>query len=120
MALWVARAGRHGERESYALANNVVTVGWEDVQDLTAIGERDNLLPLLLSEANPKRPTPLTQGLRPLVQPCLILARVVFAPLPKPYHSRCRPLVEPWGLHRQVRGPIQANQRGTRMRGRRR
>lgn len=48
MALWVARAGRHGERESYALSNNVVTVGWEDTQDLTKIGDRDNLLPLLL------------------------------------------------------------------------
>jgi restriction system protein len=56
MALWVARAGKYGERESYALANNVVTVGWEHVEDLTAIGDRDSLLPLLLKtypEENP-------------------------------------------------------------------
>ena len=38
MALWVARAGKYGERESYALAKNVVTVGWEHVDDLTALG----------------------------------------------------------------------------------
>ena len=47
MALWVARAGRHGERESYALANDVVIVGWNDLPDLSAVGTREALLTLM-------------------------------------------------------------------------
>ena len=48
MALWVARAGRHGERESYALSNGAVVVGWEDLPDLSGVTSRDELLPLML------------------------------------------------------------------------
>ena len=29
MTLWVARAGRYGERESFAFENNLVVVGWD-------------------------------------------------------------------------------------------
>ena len=47
MALWVARAGRHGERESYALTNGVVIVGWNDLPDLSAVGTREALLTLM-------------------------------------------------------------------------
>ena len=57
MALWVARAGRHGENEGYALSNNVVVIGWEDLPDLSSFTSRDDLLSLIsntyLSE-NPK------------------------------------------------------------------
>ena len=48
MALWVARAGRHGEWESYALSNGAVVVGWEDLPDLSDVMSRDELLPLML------------------------------------------------------------------------
>ena len=48
MALWVARAGRHGENESYALSNNVVVVGWEDLSDLSSFTSRDALLASML------------------------------------------------------------------------
>ena len=34
MALWVVRAGRHGEREEFALENNVVIIGWGELPDL--------------------------------------------------------------------------------------
>ena len=57
MALWVARAGRHGERESFALENNVVVVGWDDVPDLSGIENREQLLMLLMDtypDENPK------------------------------------------------------------------
>lgn len=47
MTLWVARAGRHGERESFALENNVVVVGWDDVPDLSEMEDREQLLTLL-------------------------------------------------------------------------
>ncbi len=47
MALWVARAGKYGEREQFALDNNVVAVGWPDVPDLSGIGDREQLLELL-------------------------------------------------------------------------
>ena len=47
MALWVVRGGRHGEREEYALENNVVTVGWEALQDLGTIESREGLTSLV-------------------------------------------------------------------------
>ena len=56
MALWVARAGRHGEREGYALENNVVVVGWDDVPDLSGIEDRDQLLNLLTDTYPDKNP----------------------------------------------------------------
>ena len=58
MALWVARAGRHGEREGFALENDVVVVGWDDVPDLSEINDRDQLLKLITDtypDENPKR-----------------------------------------------------------------
>lgn len=57
MTLWVARAGRYGERESFAFENNLVVVGWDDVPDLSGIKNRDQLLELLMDtypEENPK------------------------------------------------------------------
>jgi restriction system protein len=47
MALWAVRAGKHGENENYALENNVVTIGWEDLGDLSGIKTRDALNELM-------------------------------------------------------------------------
>lgn len=47
MALWVVRAGRHGERENYAIDNNSVVTGWHEVPDLSKISDRTALLDLL-------------------------------------------------------------------------
>ncbi len=58
MTLWVARAGRYGERESFALENNAVVVGWDDVPDLSEIEGREQLLKLLTDtypDENPKK-----------------------------------------------------------------
>ena len=49
MSSWVARAGRDGEQEQFALQDNFVVVGWDDVPDLSLLTSRDELLPLLLS-----------------------------------------------------------------------
>ena len=48
MALWLVRAGKHGEQEDYALGNNVAVVGWHELPDLSGIESRDELLSLLL------------------------------------------------------------------------
>ena len=52
MALWVARAGRYGEQEPFALANGCVVVGWDEIGDLSGLSTRDQLLPML-SAADP-------------------------------------------------------------------
>ena len=31
MALWLVRAGSHGEREDFAIQNKVAVIGWDDV-----------------------------------------------------------------------------------------
>jgi restriction system protein len=49
MPIWVTRAGKHGEAEAFALSNNVVVAGWDDVPDLSNLKERDELLPLLIN-----------------------------------------------------------------------
>lgn len=38
MTLWVARAGRYGEREQIALENGLVVIGWEELSDLSGFG----------------------------------------------------------------------------------
>lgn len=43
MTLWVVRAGKHGENENYALDRGCVTVGWEDLGDLSPNGDREAL-----------------------------------------------------------------------------
>lgn len=52
MAIWGVRAGRHGENENYAIDNNCVVIGWDDVPDLSSIVDRPSLL-ALLSETYP-------------------------------------------------------------------
>lgn len=43
MALWLVRAGRYGERESFALEKKVVAIGWEELPDLSNISSREKL-----------------------------------------------------------------------------
>jgi restriction system protein len=47
MTLWLVRAGRHGERESFAHENNVAVIGWEEVPDLSDIKLRHELTEML-------------------------------------------------------------------------
>ncbi|MGE3063297.1 MAG: restriction endonuclease [bacterium] len=48
MSLWLVRAGRHGEQEQGALDNNVVTIGWNEFDDLSKIKSREELTELYL------------------------------------------------------------------------
>lgn len=43
MTLWMVRAGRHGEQEDIALRENLVTIGWNDLGDLSKIKTKDEL-----------------------------------------------------------------------------
>lgn len=43
MTLWLARAGKLGEREDFALQNNVVATGWDQMGDLTLLHGRAEL-----------------------------------------------------------------------------
>jgi len=47
VTLWVMRAGRYGERESFALENDVAVVGWDEVPDLSSLSTRPSLQELL-------------------------------------------------------------------------
>jgi restriction system protein len=47
MTFWVVRAGKHGEAEAYAVENNCVVVGWDDLEDFSAISDRDALQQLV-------------------------------------------------------------------------
>ena len=46
MSLWLVRAGRHGEQEQGALENEVVTIGWNDLPDLTDLKTKKELAEL--------------------------------------------------------------------------
>jgi len=43
MALWLVRAGRHGERETLAIEKSVVVIGWTELPDLSGIHSREAL-----------------------------------------------------------------------------
>lgn len=43
MALWLVRAGRHGEQEALALDNDIAVIGWSDLPDLAPVKTREEL-----------------------------------------------------------------------------
>jgi len=43
MPIWMVRAGRHGEQEEKAIDNGFVTIGWNELPDLSNIGTKDEL-----------------------------------------------------------------------------
>lgn len=49
MTLWLARAGKYGQREDFALQNNVIVIGWEELPDLSNVKIREALAALLRS-----------------------------------------------------------------------
>ena len=46
MSLWLVRAGSYGEQEQGALEHNVVTIGWNELPDLSKIKDREELVKL--------------------------------------------------------------------------
>lgn len=55
MTFWGIRAGASGERESYALQNDVAVIGWGEVPDIRRFESRDKLK-RHLQDCNPDRP----------------------------------------------------------------
>lgn len=47
MRAWVVRAGRMGERESFALDHGVVVAGWQEVGDLSSVTSREDVRAIL-------------------------------------------------------------------------
>jgi restriction system protein len=43
MKLWTVRAGRHGQQEQTCLDEKLITIGWDDLPDLTQFKTRDDL-----------------------------------------------------------------------------
>jgi restriction system protein len=41
MALWLVRAGPHGEEVHGVLQHNVATIGWNDMPDVSKIDSKD-------------------------------------------------------------------------------
>lgn len=54
MSLWLVRAGSYGEQEQGALEHNVVTIGWNELPDLSKIKDREELAELY-AEVYPER-----------------------------------------------------------------
>ncbi len=55
MTLWLVRAGKHGEREDFALENNVVPIGWTDLPDLSKLESKDDLAKLYVETYGPQK-----------------------------------------------------------------
>ena len=47
MALWLVRAGKHGEREELALENDIAVIGWDELPDVGGIADRSELTALI-------------------------------------------------------------------------
>jgi restriction system protein len=52
MAIWLVRAGKRGEQEQTALDNNLVTIHWNELSDLSGVKNREDLAKLYRN-ANP-------------------------------------------------------------------
>ena len=49
MRAWVVRAGAKGESEDFALDNNVVVIGWDELDNLSAVTTRDEVREMLIA-----------------------------------------------------------------------
>ena len=52
LALWLVRAGPHGEHEQTALDNNIVTIGWNEIPDIREVNDREGLKDVYLRYHN--------------------------------------------------------------------
>lgn len=48
MTLWLVRAGRHGEREQFAVEHNLAVIGWNELDfDLSTLKTKEELKKVL-------------------------------------------------------------------------
>ncbi len=57
MAVWLVRAGKHGENEQSAIENKLVTIGWNELSDLSPFQSREALTDLFV-QAHPNDSKP--------------------------------------------------------------
>jgi len=55
MTLWLVRAGAHGDQEQGAYDNSIVTIGWNELPDLSNIKDKNTLHQLYLETYGPKK-----------------------------------------------------------------
>jgi restriction system protein len=60
MALWLVRAGKHGEQENFALDKDVVVYGWTIEKDLKAIASKQDIEALMFVENPSAKPKAIT------------------------------------------------------------
>lgn len=48
LTFWLVNAGRHGEQEKEIVDENITAIGWEELPDLSQIGEKDELKELYI------------------------------------------------------------------------
>ncbi len=66
MALWLVRAGKHGEHEDLALEKGLAVIGWKEVPDLSAVKTREELNDLLRKSYPDVKPKTLQNWLSQL------------------------------------------------------
>ncbi len=55
MAVWLVRAGKYGDAEQTAIDKNIVTIGWNEIPDLSSFKDRKSISDLY-RELNPDAP----------------------------------------------------------------
>jgi restriction system protein len=50
LAIWIVRAGKHGEREGFAIEKSVATIGWSAIPDLAGIATRADMAKAVTEE----------------------------------------------------------------------
>ena len=63
MSFWLVRAGRRGEQEQGALSNNIVTIGWNELPDLSNIKSKEELAELYYRVHPTAKKTQATSGI---------------------------------------------------------
>lgn len=58
--IWLVRAGSHGEQEHVALEKNIVTIGWNELGDISNIRNKEELLQLFALKYPTDKPKAIT------------------------------------------------------------
>ena len=54
MTFWIVRAEKHGSNEKSAIEKNLITIGWNELPDLSKIGSKDELKTIYDKKYGPK------------------------------------------------------------------
>ncbi len=54
MTFWIVRAEKHGSNEKSAIEKSLITIGWNELPDLSKIGSKDELKTIYDKKYGPK------------------------------------------------------------------